>query len=217
MIKVFPERICGEPVEVPEFVPLEIIQKALIQEAKARSIPIMVELDKVKLGKGLSGIGAQTHPCIAIYHSKHKRNYYSIILIETQQYGCTFATKYLGGESSNYLKTISHNNSIIADISKNRAKNALQDEHIYYDAVHSLINIAYHRAVAMKHQAAAKSAPPPPVSRPATPPQSKPTSPPTEYIFFDCPKCHRKYRAPKGRGHIRVTCSNCGMVFDKYS
>lgn len=35
------------------------------------------------------------------------------------------------------------------------------------------------------------------------------------YKLFRCPKCKSKLRAPKGRGHIRVTCRQCGTVFDK--
>ncbi len=35
------------------------------------------------------------------------------------------------------------------------------------------------------------------------------------YKYFKCPNCKQRIRAPKGRGHIRVTCTSCGTKFDK--
>ena len=35
------------------------------------------------------------------------------------------------------------------------------------------------------------------------------------YTYFKCPTCKQVQRAPKGRGHIRVTCHKCGNVFEK--
>lgn len=35
------------------------------------------------------------------------------------------------------------------------------------------------------------------------------------YKYFKCPKCKREYRAPKGKGRIRVTCRECGERFEK--
>lgn len=29
------------------------------------------------------------------------------------------------------------------------------------------------------------------------------------YHYLKCPDCQQKYRVPKGKGHIKVTCSNC--------
>ncbi|MBK0996401.1 hypothetical protein JFK98_02760 [Enterococcus faecium] len=34
------------------------------------------------------------------------------------------------------------------------------------------------------------------------------------YTFFECPNCHQKQRAPKGKGRIRVTCKTCGIKFE---
>ena len=35
------------------------------------------------------------------------------------------------------------------------------------------------------------------------------------YAIFYCPNCKQKLRAPKGRGKIQVTCSNCRTQFIK--
>lgn len=35
------------------------------------------------------------------------------------------------------------------------------------------------------------------------------------YIFFSCPNCQQKLRAPKGKGTIRVTCSKCHQKFEQ--
>ena len=34
------------------------------------------------------------------------------------------------------------------------------------------------------------------------------------YTFFECPNCHQKQRAPRGKGRIRVTCKTCGIKFE---
>ncbi|KAF1298649.1 hypothetical protein BAU15_11020 [Enterococcus sp. JM4C] len=35
------------------------------------------------------------------------------------------------------------------------------------------------------------------------------------YVFFACPHCQQKMRAPRGKGRIRVTCSNCHEHFEQ--
>ena len=35
------------------------------------------------------------------------------------------------------------------------------------------------------------------------------------YKYFKCPTCGQKLRAPRGKGKIRVTCSNCHTEFIK--
>lgn len=35
------------------------------------------------------------------------------------------------------------------------------------------------------------------------------------YKYFKCPNCGKEYRAPKGKGNIRVTCRECGEQFEK--
>lgn len=34
------------------------------------------------------------------------------------------------------------------------------------------------------------------------------------YVVFKCPHCKLKQRAPRGKGHIRVRCKQCGTSFD---
>ena len=38
-----------------------------------------------------------------------------------------------------------------------------------------------------------------------------------EYKVFKCPSCGKKMRVPRGEGKIRVTCRQCGAVFEKKS
>jgi len=35
-----------------------------------------------------------------------------------------------------------------------------------------------------------------------------------DFKHFKCPQCGQEMRAPKGKGHIRVTCRKCGRVFE---
>jgi hypothetical protein len=30
----------------------------------------------------------------------------------------------------------------------------------------------------------------------------------------ECPKCRAQHRVPRGKGRIRITCSQCGTKFD---
>lgn len=35
------------------------------------------------------------------------------------------------------------------------------------------------------------------------------------YVYFKCPGCGQKMRAPRGRGKIRIRCHNCQREFEK--
>lgn len=35
------------------------------------------------------------------------------------------------------------------------------------------------------------------------------------HVYFRCPECKQQLRAPKGKGNIKVTCSNCHHQFVK--
>ncbi len=36
-----------------------------------------------------------------------------------------------------------------------------------------------------------------------------------EYKIFKCPGCGMKMRVPRGQGKVRVTCRQCGAIFEK--
>jgi len=38
-----------------------------------------------------------------------------------------------------------------------------------------------------------------------------------QYKYFICPQCAKRLRVPRGKGRIRVTCTNCGNVFETKS
>ena len=33
------------------------------------------------------------------------------------------------------------------------------------------------------------------------------------FCYLKCPNCSQSMRVPKGKGNIKITCSNCGQVF----
>ncbi len=37
----------------------------------------------------------------------------------------------------------------------------------------------------------------------------------TTHKYYNCPKCHRTLRVPKGRGKINITCPHCSKQFKK--
>lgn len=38
-----------------------------------------------------------------------------------------------------------------------------------------------------------------------------------DHRYFRCPNCKQQMRVPKGKGHIQVTCRNCGISFEEKS
>jgi len=38
-----------------------------------------------------------------------------------------------------------------------------------------------------------------------------------QYKYLICPQCTQRLRVPRGKGRIRVTCTNCGNVFETKS
>ena len=38
-----------------------------------------------------------------------------------------------------------------------------------------------------------------------------------QYKYFICPQCAQRLRVPRGKGRLRVTCTNCGNVFETHS
>ncbi len=38
-----------------------------------------------------------------------------------------------------------------------------------------------------------------------------------QYKYLICPQCAQRLRVPRGKGRIRVTCTNCGNIFETRS
>lgn len=38
-----------------------------------------------------------------------------------------------------------------------------------------------------------------------------------QYKYLICPQCAQRLRVPRGKGRIRVTCTNCGNIFEARS
>lgn len=227
MIKVFPERICQEPFLIHSFVDLEVWRDEIIQEGQRVGLPIEVELDQMKVGRGLSAIGAEVHDCIAVYHRNHKRTYYSHVFIVISSGSRNYVSIYLGGDSRNYRNSLTG-----GAFTQARAKIALDEEHRFYDAVKDVVIDALVKAEGRRPQRYSV----PPVSPPRPTPQPKPQLAPRpvprpqstasrpsgttpvpqsaqEKIFFTCSKCGKKFRIQKRNVRIAFTCTQCGHKF----
>ncbi len=161
MIKVFVERRIDQQ-QIPQFVPFQNLMFAVkaINES-TDNLPIIVEIDKMKVGKGLDGIGAKANDCLVIYHAQHKKSYYSFVIIQEQIYSRNFVSVYLGGNSST-THTITRSamlnskgtsslmdipSDIIRGIATTKAKKAQANESIYYELVKQLIIDAFQLAL----------------------------------------------------------------------
>lgn len=144
MIKVLPERLCGNPIRLDQFVPYDELKNAIEVKGREYGIPIVVEMDEVKVGKGLTALAVSADPCLVVYHANHRKDYYNYILTQTLQGNFSFLSQYLGGDSKNYRnKTIGENSrSLVANIVGGRAKKKYQEESMYYDIVNEVIGQA---------------------------------------------------------------------------
>ncbi len=150
MISVFHERRCDDPMRIARFIPYENLKRAIVEEGKMVGLPITVELDEMKVGKGLASIGAKSQPCVAVYHSQYRKKYYSHVITQAQQGNAVFISMYLGGNSSNYetiVMTSQRNNSFLGSIMNNRAQAAMDDERMFYRVVKEVIFSAVKRAL----------------------------------------------------------------------
>ena len=58
----------------------------------------------------------------------------------------------------------------------------------------------------------------PRAKKPGRKPGKKPSwSEMRQYKYLLCPQCTQRLRVPRGKGRIRVTCTNCGNVFEAKS
>ena len=274
MIKVYQERERGEPVCIGEMIPLENVRAALVELSTRQGLPIDVEVDEVKIGKGLAAIGAPVYPCIVIYNRIHRKGYYCHVFAVEKHYNDYYVQLYLGGDSATYRTIAMYENKRDRNFLENRLLNKARlthkDELIYHDRVLALMEPALRMAMQMpdpQEEACRRQAQEEAQRRAAQeetrrsqvreePRQPAPTvsaglkeayrgpgqasreylggsketcstyryhngtmtwaKAPAEVVYknFACRKCGRKFRAKSGSGCHRITCQDCGHLFE---
>ncbi len=153
MIKVYQERERGEPVCIGEMIPLENVRAALVELSTRQGLPIDVEVDEVKIGKGLAAIGAPVYPCIVIYNRIHRKGYYCHVFAVEKHYNDYYVQLYLGGDSATYRTIAMYENKRDRNFLENRLLNKARlthkDELIYHDRVLALMEPALRMAMQM--------------------------------------------------------------------
>ena len=153
MIKVYQERERGEPVCIGEMIPLENVRAALVELSTRQGLPIDVEVDEVKIGKGLAAIGAPVYPCIVIYNRIHRKGYYCHVFAVEKHYNDYYVQLYLGGDSATYRTIAMYENKRDRNFLENRLLNKVRlthkDELIYHDRVLALMEPALRMAMQM--------------------------------------------------------------------
>ena len=153
MIKVYQERERGEPVCIGEMIPLENVRAALVELSTRQGLPIDVEVDEVKIGRGLAAIGAPVYPCIVIYNRIHRKGYYCHVFAVEKHYNDYYVQLYLGGDSATYRTIAMYENKRDRNFLENRLLNKARlthkDELIYHDRVLALMEPALRMAMQM--------------------------------------------------------------------
>ena len=170
MIHVYSERRRGKPIEIGFNVPLENLRYAIMEAGKQAMLPIETINDEVKIG---SGFGVKAIPCIVIYNTQHRRDYYNIVLVLEKHYNTYYFSSYLGGNSSNYM------NSVMPEVGgavmkhiKRSAQRKLEEEHIFYDLLDKAIVEAFEIAITLPYEdEKSYNSPPLQTSRPQPEPQ----------------------------------------------
>lgn len=141
MIKVEPERNYGDPIKIGEYIPYENLCIALIQRAQEAGIAVSVEKDEVKIAKGIGGVMVKAEPCIVIYSSEHRKDYFHRIIIEKMQGNRAFLVMYTGGISKNYGNSavMEGSTGLISNFIGGKLKQKKQEEEMYYDVLNDVI------------------------------------------------------------------------------
>ena len=182
MITVMPHNVAKKPIELVDAVSKEQLKRALAELAQRDNIPIEVvdETYGVNDGAWFSGILSKSTPCIAIYHTKHKKDYHSLVVELKDEYNRHYAYVHMGGKSRNAMdvnmgktyygvrngEITEHRPGFLGKAFSTSAQGKLQDEELYYDVVYELIGSALARATTMPSSPA-----PQPVRTAAQPPR----------------------------------------------
>ena len=80
MIKVYPERLINKPLYTGVKLSLETIKKEILTIARRYGLPIEIKNDEVKPATGIAALGTPAEPCIVIYNTQHRNDYYNYII-----------------------------------------------------------------------------------------------------------------------------------------
>lgn len=140
MIKVFPERLCDQPVQLTDTLDLDVLRTVIAQKSQQAGVPLQVEKDQMRIGKGLAGAFSDIYDCVAVYHPQHRHDYYCYVIIIHGSGTGKYVSVYLGGDSANYRNTLLDGSGVISSVVKNRARVKLMEEEAYYDEVKQVIS-----------------------------------------------------------------------------
>ncbi len=166
MISILPNNLSREPLEHQFEIDYKTLKRALVETAKTMNMSIEVVEDTYYVSNGgfLSGLGSKTIPCVAFYHTDHKKDYYSIVLELKEAYGTHYLYIHRGGTSRNQInrnmggfytqfgtdgKISQHRPGLLGKMIGNAAESKLQDEELYYDAAYKLVGSAIVKAELM--------------------------------------------------------------------
>lgn len=156
---VLPNNLDKQPIEVDVKFTYKQFKKALEIVAQEMNMPVQIVEEKYDVSDGglFSSWIAGTIPCIAIYHTKHKKDYHCAIVELKEAYGSFYLYIHMGGISKNqrdinwgksraYIRSDGgvgvHHPGLFARLDSIAAKADMQDENLYYDALYKLIGSA---------------------------------------------------------------------------
>ena len=163
---VLPNNLDKEPLELVNKITYKHLKKALEEVAKEKNMPVQIADDKYDVNDGglFSSLFAGTKPCVAVYHTKHKKDYHCAIIELKEAYGSYYVYVHMGGISKNqrninwgesraYVRSDGgvglHRPRFLARLDSIAAKADMQDENLYYDALYKLIGEAIVEAQVM--------------------------------------------------------------------
>lgn len=163
---VLPNNLDKEPLELVNKITYKHLKKALEEVAKEKNMPVQIADDKYDVNDGglFSSLITGTKPCVAVYHTKHKKDYHCAIIELKEAYGSYYVYVHMGGISKNqrdinwgksraYVRSDGgfglHHPGLLARLDSIAAKADMQDENLYYDALYKLIGEAIVEAQVM--------------------------------------------------------------------
>lgn len=152
MIKISNGRECGEPIRIGTMPKLENICRALMELGARSGLPIDAQVDEVRIGRGLSAIGAPQYPCVVVYNREHRDSYFYHIFAVEKHMKEDYIQIYLGGSSVGGTAVATYerqDRGLFRDSLLAKAKRVQKYELIYQDRLLELVRPAFEMAAQM--------------------------------------------------------------------